>query len=166
MFWRFFENYDFLRQEWLLIAPPGATFLPNPRSTVDFHQTVTSGKIVISIMFETMVGEMRTRLQSSPSHCGLPQACTEGFWSEIPRRPISWSCWSTLKMFNKIKFPRSGPNIRYIENYPDTTWIGWIIVDLTPVNHSKQFQMELLFTLFRQHLPGSWGRPQPLQGWF
>ena len=33
---------------------------------------------------------MRNRLQSSPSHCGLPESCTEGFWSEIPRTTINF----------------------------------------------------------------------------
>ena len=76
-----------------VVAPPGATFLPNPRSTVDFPQPVTGvQKIAKSTMFETVDGEMRNRLQRSPSNWGLPQTRTEGFWSKIPRAGISWSC--------------------------------------------------------------------------
>ena len=98
-FWRFGsfqKQFKPLRRLSLFFAPPGATFLPNPRSTIDFRQAVPSQKIMISIMFETMVGSVPNRLQGSPSLCGLPESCTEGFWSKIPRAPISWSCWSTL----------------------------------------------------------------------
>ena len=115
-------------------------------------------KILISIMFEGVVGDVRSRLQRSPSHCGLPESCTEGFWTQIPRAPISWSCWSTLNMLQDFKF-RDLDQITRIARNPDTSRIWWIIVEFTPLNRCEQFQMELLFTLFRQYLPG--GAPSP-----
>ena len=87
-----------------IFAPPGATFLPNPRSTVDSPQTVTFGKITKSSMFERMVERVPNRLQSSPSLCGLPESSTEGFRTQIPRPTISWSCWSTLKCVRHLNF--------------------------------------------------------------
>ena len=94
-----------------------STFFRAPRRNFpakpSFHRRLPPGcygcasqipKIAKFPMFEMMVGVMRSRLQSSPSHWGLPQSCTEGFWSEIRPARISWSWWYTLKMFTRSKF--------------------------------------------------------------
>ena len=124
-----------------IFAPPGATFLPNPRSTVDSSQTVTSGKITKSSMFERVVERVPNRLQGSPSHCGLPESCTEGFWSQIPRTTISWSCWSTLKCVTHLNF-RDLAKIGQNHDFGQNLKIFFVLV---AVNHYKRSLLPLGF---------------------
>ena len=151
-------------------------------------------------MFETMVGVMRNRPQSSPAYWGLPQSCTEGFWSEIPRRQISWPCGATLKMstdrnygiWTKIDQNRDfGQNFRIfyvliaVNYYKHTllplgfVWDVLCVFCTTKTRRSIQKTVKIKENTFRKRIQNradsrnsrlsdvtTWGRPQPLQGWF
>ena len=92
-------------------------------------------------MFESTVGDMRSRLEGSPAHCGLPESCTEGFWSQIPRTSFSWSCWSTLKCLRRLNF-RDLAKIVQNRDFGQNLMTFFVLI---PVNHCKHFLLLLGF---------------------